>query len=150
MSRAITLLLFLAGAVPATEPTFSESWVNQRACEQTVGPGSSGPSVLRAQILLHRLHFSCGEIDGSYGPNMHKAIEAFQKANGLPSSAVVDTPTWAKLDRDSAPPLASYTITYQDVSGPFHPIPPDIAAKSKLSYLGYESPLEAIAEKFRS
>jgi lipoprotein-anchoring transpeptidase ErfK/SrfK len=148
MRRAI-LLLSLIGLIFASDP-ISTPWVNDRACEVTVGPRSSGAAVLRAQIRLHRLHFSAGEIDGGYGANTQKAVSALQRAKGLKPTGIVDEATWRLLDRDTAPPLAAYTISYQDVAGPFQTIPVDVDAKAKLSYLGYSSPLEAVAEKLRS
>ena len=81
MERLITLLLFLPvfsgmsqaplhrerGAAVARVLTAAS--VN-RATTARVGPGSSGPAVLRASILLDRAHFSCGLIDGRYSRNL--------------------------------------------------------------------------------
>ena len=119
--------------------------------------GKSGPAakpgtaeVLRAQILLDRAHFSSGEIDGAPGGNLRAAISGFQKARGLDGSGSVNAATWAALNADGAEALVAYTIADADVAGPFAPIPEDMAAKSKLSSLGYASAEEALAEKFHA
>jgi len=44
--------------------------------------------------------------------------------------------------------LVSYPISTNDVPGPFNRVPRDIMAQAKLKHLGYESPLEALGEKF--
>jgi hypothetical protein len=41
-----------------------------------------------------------------------------------------------------------YTISADDVAGPFDRIPRDVMAKAMLKRLGYESPLEALGERF--
>lgn len=113
-----------------------------------VGPESKGAPVLRAQVLLDRAHFSPGEIDGAYSTNLRKAIEGYQKAFDLPVTGLVDAPTWAALNADTAPVLISYTILDKDVAGPFRPIPAKMADKAKLSRLGYTSAAEGLGEKF--
>jgi len=114
----------------------------------TVGPKAHGPEVLRAQVLLDRAHFSTGEMDAAYGSNMRQAILGFQKLHQLPLTGVVDAATWTELERDQAPVLDSYTITAQDVAGPYTPIPAGMMAKSKLPALGYASLAEALGERF--
>ncbi|OFA02862.1 L,D-transpeptidase [Duganella sp. HH101] len=114
----------------------------------TVGPKAHGPEVLRAQVLLDRAHFSTGEMDGAYGSNMRQAIRGFQKLHQLPVTGVVDAATWAELERDQAPVLDSYTITAQDVAGPYTPVPAGMMAKSRLPALGYASLAEALGERF--
>ena len=114
----------------------------------TVGPKAHGPEVLRAQVLLDRAHFSTGEMDGAYGSNMRQAILGFQKLHQLALTGVVDAATWAELERDQAPVLDSYTITAQDVAGPYTPIPAGMMAKAKLPALGYASLAEALGERF--
>ena len=53
--------------------------------------------------------------------------------------------------RVSPEPLVNYTITQQDVAGPFiDKMPIDMMEASKLPSLGYASAAEALAEKFHS
>ena len=103
---------------------------------------------MRAQVLLDRAHFSSGEIDGSRGSNLGKAVRGFQKLNQLPVTGTLDAATWALLARDQAPLLDVYTVTAQDAAGPYAPVPAGMAAKSKLPALGYASLAEALGEKF--
>jgi len=122
--------------------------VNDPSLVKPVGPGSSGSAVLRAQILLARAHFSCGEVDARYGTSLRGAIADFQGARGLAGSGVVNEETWKALNADTAPALVRTRIAPEDVAGPFTPIPEDLMEKAKLPALSYSSPLEGIAEKY--
>jgi lipoprotein-anchoring transpeptidase ErfK/SrfK len=118
-----------------------------------IGPNSHGATmshaeILRAEVLLDRAHFSPGEIDGSYGGNVRQAIRGFQKLRQLPVTGVIDRATWAALEADTEPVLASYTISAADAAGPYKPVPASMAAKAKLSALSYASAAEALGEKF--
>ena len=119
----------------------------------TAGPRAKGDQlsraqILRAQVLLDRAHFSSGEMDGAYGSNMRKAVIGFQKLHQLPLTGMVDAATWTELERDQAPVLDTYTITAQDVAGPYTPVPAGMMAKAKLPALGYASLAEALGERF--
>ena len=131
-------------------PTFNVAAINNRSVIKPVRPGSSGGDVLRLQVLLDRANFSLGEIDGSFGNGTRKAISAFKASRKLSRNDVVDQATWKKLNADKEVVLIRYTITQEDVAGPFQKIPTDMMEKSKLPALNYESPLEGLAEKFHS
>ena len=107
-------------------------------------------ATLRLQVLLDRAHFSPGEIDGEDGTNTRRALAAFQRERGLRSGASPDTATWEALGAGGAPPLLSYVLTTEDVSGPFEAIPDDMMEKARLPALTYTSALEAIAERFHA
>ncbi len=129
---------------------FNADAANDPSRKPRLLPRSTGAAVLRAQILLDRAHFSGGEIDGSFGENMRHAVKAYQAAHGLPDNGIINAATWEALDRDTEPVIAAYTITGQDVAGPFEKIPEDMLEKAKLSALGYESPLEEFGERFHA
>jgi lipoprotein-anchoring transpeptidase ErfK/SrfK len=128
----ILALLLAAAASHAAEPALS----------------AAGTQLLRAQVLLDRAHFSPGEMDAAYGSNMQKALRGFQKLNQLRVSGTLDAATWKELERDQAPVLEVYTLTAQDVAGPYAKVPADMAGKARLPALGYASLLEALGERF--
>jgi len=122
--------------------------VNNPATTDQFDEKAEGPAVLRAQILLARAKFSVGEIDGRMGSNAVRAVAGCRAARGLPPGTSVDADVWKSLNMDAAPALVEYTVSEDDVLGPFVSIPKDMMLKAKLKYLGYGSALEAIAEKF--
>lgn len=134
----------------AASASINPDVVNAPSLEKPVGPASSASAILRAQILLARAHFSCGEIDAHYGTNLRGAIADFQATHGLPASGTVDTATWRVLNTDTAPALLRAPVAPEDVAGPYFPIPEDMMEKVKLPALPYSSPLEALAEKYHA
>jgi lipoprotein-anchoring transpeptidase ErfK/SrfK len=115
-----------------------------------VGPGATGPRVVRAQILLDRARFSPGEIDGVYGDDFGIAIKGYQESHGLKPTGAIDAEMWRLLDLDPGPLLATYTITQADEKGPFQPAPADVQEKAKMKWLGFETPEEGLGERFHS
>src|SRR5579863_2631378 len=115
-----------------------------------VGPGTVGPRVVRAQILLDRARFSPGEIDGVYGEDFGIAVKGYQENHGLKLTGTIDAEMWRLLDTDAGPLLVTYTITRADEKGPFQPEPADTLEKAKMKWLGFETPGEELGEKFHS
>lgn len=111
-----------------------------------------GPSVLRAQVLLDRLGFSPGVLDGRWGKNTAIAVYWFQRQNDLETSGAVDEPTFRALanQADYPPAVTEYTISADDADGPFTPIPDDVYDQEKLECLCYESLNELLSEKFHT
>jgi lipoprotein-anchoring transpeptidase ErfK/SrfK len=107
------------------------------------------PALIKAQVLLDRARFSPGVIDGLNGENLQNALKIFEKTNELKPDGTLDEEVWRKLAETSTEPvLTEYTITDEDVKGPFSDIPDEMEDQAKLDRLGYSSPEELLAEKF--
>ena len=128
-------------------PSFDAAAINNAQTQDIVQPNSAGSAVVRMQILLDRAHFSPGEIDGHYGDNLRVALIGYQTARKLNPTGIGDPDTWKSLNADTEPQLVPYTITPDDVKGPFEPVPQDMMEKAKLKFCGYESPQDELGER---
>jgi len=108
---------------------------------------AANPALARLQILLDRAGASPGVIDGFDGDNLHKAIRAFQMMHGLPLDGMLTAEVAARLDAPGDA-IGFYAITPADAAAIGGPVPGDYAQKAALSYLGYESVAELLAERF--
>jgi lipoprotein-anchoring transpeptidase ErfK/SrfK len=112
----------------------------------------TGPSVLKAQVWLDRLHFSVGVMDGRWGRNSAITVWWWQRAHGMAETGDVDEATFRSIAQAAgyAPPLTRYTVTAGDLKGPFVHIPDSPYEKAKLDCLCYESVREELAERFHA
>lgn len=118
--------------------------------QKTPAPPPCG-DVVGFQVLLDRQGFSPGPIDGRPGANLSRALKAMQTAKGLPSTGRRNCATWQALTAGGADPaIMTYTVTGDDLKGPFEKIPPKIADQAALVTLGYQSVEEALAERFHA
>jgi lipoprotein-anchoring transpeptidase ErfK/SrfK len=107
------------------------------------------PLVARLQVLLDRAHMSPGVIDGLWGDNVRKALAAYEESRGLPADGTLDAEAWRMLTHAQPAAFAVYTVTAEDVAGPFvAAIPEDFAAQAEMERLAYTGVDEMLAERF--
>ena len=115
-------------------------------------PAGPDQGIIHMQVLLDRLGFSPGVIDGRDGLSLTLALKGLQEARGIPVTGRPDPDTLKLLDAYAATPgLTELTLQPQDLAGPFvGPIPKSPAAQAKLPAMGYATALEALAERFHT
>lgn len=105
--------------------------------------------VAELQVLLDRAGASPGVIDGRFGSNVDKALAAYNQITGSNLKSTDSAAIKAALAQSGGDAFASYTITPEDVAGPYvASIPEDYSQKAKLDRMGYTSVTEALAERF--
>lgn len=102
------------------------------------------------QVMLSRQGFSPGLIDGKPGRNTERALAAFLSARKLEKPQPDDCAAWQGLAGEGFSATTSYTVTAEDVAGPFVTVPEELSQQAALPELGYESALEKIAERFHT
>jgi len=105
--------------------------------------------VAALQVLLDRGGASPGVIDGRFGSNVDKALAAYNEINGSNLKSTDAVGIQAALAQSGGDAFASYTITPEDVAGPYvASIPEDYSQKAQLDCMCYTSVTEALAERF--
>ncbi|WP_353653081.1 L,D-transpeptidase family protein [Porphyrobacter sp. SLTP] len=107
--------------------------------------------VMQAQVVLERLGFGPGVIDGKQGVSLANALKGFQEARDLPVTGELDDATrlaLAKWDNIAATRIVTIPKAWGDI--PFSPIPEDAAQQAEMPHLGYENLAEKLAERFHT
>lgn len=106
----------------------------------------------KLQALLNWQQNGVGAVDGSWGKNSRKAMQAFQMGNGLTVTDALNNETWQALTKNdklmAQPVLVSYQLTDADINIKTTTIPAGAEAKAKLEGMYYETVIEGLAEKF--
>lgn len=107
--------------------------------------------VMQAQVVLDRLGFTPGVVDGKMGLSTRNAISGFQEANQFKVTGELDEETTKALAQwQSIPATRVVTIPADFAAGPFIDVPDEAADQAKLPALGYESLDEKLAERFHT
>lgn len=139
-----------AKATPAPAPTASPAPAN--AASRSASAQVADVKIMQAQVILDRLGFSPGVIDGKKGFTLKLALSAFQSTHNLPATGDLDPATVAALGKVAGPtPVLEVTITQPDVTGPYvGPLPKREDDQAELPSLGYANIMEMLAERYHT
>ena len=114
-------------------------------------PDSQPRPIMQVQVVLDRLGFTPGVVDGKPGLSTRNAVSGFQEANGLKLTGMLDAATKAALTQyQTIPATRVVTIPADFAAGPFVKIPKGPEEQARLTALGYESLDEKLAERFHT
>lgn len=145
-------LLLLAsqaiGQVPDQGPAVAPS-VMPVSVSDGVFSGTRSRDVFAAQVMLDRVRFSPGAIDGYGGGNTARAVKAWQRANGREPTGQIDAALLFALRSAGQEAVASrYVLTDADLVGSFGKLPKGMEALAEVDATHYESAAEGLAERF--
>jgi peptidoglycan hydrolase-like protein with peptidoglycan-binding domain len=111
-------------------------------------PVSEREVITRLQIFLDQRSFGPGKIDGRWGEFVAKALQRYQRANGLPASGQIDASLQQQLEH-IFPIYTTYQLTQEDFNRVGN-IPYKPKEEAKVKAMLYRSITEFIAERFHS
>jgi lipoprotein-anchoring transpeptidase ErfK/SrfK len=137
-------------AMPAADPLLSHDPTGNAPLDPRQADDKPRP-VMQAQVVLDRLGFTPGVVDGATGMSTRNALKAFQQANDLEQSGELDEPTKQALGQwSNIPATRVVTIPADFAAGPFYKVPEEPEDQAKMPALGYESLDEKLAERFHT
>ncbi len=118
-------------------------------------PASKPPldaGVLHMQVVLDKLGFGPGVLDGRGGASLVNALKGFQESRGLAVTGRPDAATVRALRAAGrVEATRSVTLDADAMRGPYvNPMPEDYAEQAKLESMAYARPLEKLAERFHT
>ncbi|WP_347270840.1 L,D-transpeptidase family protein [Rhizorhabdus histidinilytica] len=115
-------------------------------------PAPPDQRVMGAQVLLDRLGFGPGVIDGASGMSFAKALRGWQQTKGLPVTGRLDDATVKSFEPYRAmPTVIDVRLTPDILEGPFvGPIPAKESDQAKMASLGYSDAMEKLAERYHT
>ena len=132
-----------------SQPTWLPATPASKGWPVFVPPVKAPPAaaVVKLEILLDRVGASPGVIDGYDGENLRKAIAAVQIMQGGQPDGLLSPESVRALDQPGDV-IGAYVISQDDASVIVPPLPSDYGEMAKLTYLGYTSVAEELAERF--
>jgi lipoprotein-anchoring transpeptidase ErfK/SrfK len=116
-----------------------------------VPPEDKPRPLMQAQVVLDRLGFTPGVIDGKMGMSTVNALKGFQEARGLSVTGELDQATQEALAQwKHIPATRVVTIPPDFANDQFVQIPKEREDQAKLDRMGYGSLGEKIAERFHT
>lgn len=117
---------------------------------ETIADSEARP-VMQAQVVLERLGFATGIIDGKESPALANAVKGFQESRNLPVTGKLDDATRKALAQWASIPATRIVMIPQEWGQiAFAALPESPAEQAKLSSLAYESLAEKLAERFHT
>ena len=162
------LLATAAFVLPLSACTYTEADENQAAPTEVAAATPANDALLsndaqapvaedkprplmQAQVVLDRLGFTPGVVDGKMGKSTVNALKGFQEARGMTVSGELDEPTKQALAQwKTITATRVVTIPAEFANEQFAAIPEDRKAQAKLERMGYASLGEKIAERFHT
>jgi cell wall-associated NlpC family hydrolase len=101
LSRALVPVIAVGAFLTATAPPAAAGTDDGGAADlvttcATLGPGTTGAAVATIQTLVG------AAADGDFGPQTAAALQAWQTANDVPATGIVDDATWAAMPAATA------------------------------------------------
>lgn len=143
-----------APAQPSATAQYDALTFQDATGKDVAGQGAlaAPPATMALEVILDRLGFSSGVIDGQATRFDTLALRGFQQANGLSDTGTLDEPTRALLAKwQTVAPTRLVRIPAAFAKGPFMPdLPKDATQQAKYDQLGYRTLIEALAERFHT